>query len=119
MLPHFCLCQSDVHYVGQTTLPSIYVGPANGEGSLQLLVPGTPDCRAAPVGDGLIGVDGANCPFQMYTIFGILVITKAGLYTFCTTSADGSVIMEDFSNFHSFPNLCAVYTAQICTSMES
>ena len=91
----YLLCQSDVHYVGQTILPSIYVGPANGEGSLQLLVPGSPDCRAAPIGDGRIGVGGENCPFQMYTIFGILVTTKAGPYTFCTTSADGFVIRKD------------------------
>ena len=78
-----------MHYVGQTTLASIYVGPSNGQGLLKLLVPGSPDCRTLPIGDGLIGVEGQNCPFQMYTISGVLVITKAGRYTFCTTSADG------------------------------
>ena len=81
--------QSDVHYVGQTVLSSIVVGPPNGQGLLKLLVPGSPDCRMPPVGDGLIGVEGQNCPFQMYTISGVLVITQAGPYTLCTSSADG------------------------------
>ena len=78
-----------MYYVGQTMLPTAYVGPANGQGSLKLLVPGSPDCRARPVGDGLIGVEGQNCPFQMYTLSGVLLISKAGSYIFCTTSADG------------------------------
>ena len=83
------ICQSDVHYVGKTVIRTSMVGPINGQGSLKLLVPGTPDCRAPPTGDGQIGVEGQNCPFQMYTISGVFVISKAGPYTFCTTSADG------------------------------
>jgi hypothetical protein len=83
------LVQSDVHYVGQTTINGTVIGPPNGDGLLKLLVPGTPDCRAAPAGDGLVGVEGQNCPFQMYTISGVWKIIKAGAYTFCTTSAYG------------------------------
>ena len=81
--------QSDVHYVGQTTLSSTVIGPYNSYGLLKLLVPGTPDCRAAPTGDELIGVEGQNCPFQMYTISGVFDMRKPGSYTFCTTSAYG------------------------------
>ena len=56
---------------------------------MKQLVPGTPDCRAGPVGDGLIGVDGQNCPFQMYSMSGTFKISRAGSYTFCSTSSDG------------------------------
>ena len=83
-----CL-QSDVHYVGQTLLNSTIIGPVNGEGLLKTLVPGTPDCRTQPLGDGLIGVDGQNCPFQMYTISGAFHIITGGTYTLCSTSEDG------------------------------
>ena len=84
-----CDDQSDVRYVGQTTINGTVIGPYNGNGLLKLLVPGTPDCRAAPVGDGQVGVEGQNCPFQMYTISGVWTVTKGGAYTFCTTSAYG------------------------------
>ena len=81
--------QSDVHYVGSTILNDVVVGPPNGQGLLKLLVPGTPDCRAAPIGDGLIGVEGQNCPFQMYTISGYFTLANAGAYLFCIYSAEG------------------------------
>ena len=84
----FCL-QSDVHYVGQTLLYLANIGPASGQGLLKTLVPGTPDCRTQPLGDGLIGVDGQNCPFQMYTISGAFHIITGGTYTLCSTSEDG------------------------------
>ena len=83
------MTQSDVHYVGQTTINGTVIGPLNDYGLLKLLVPGTPDCRAPPAGDGLIGVEGQNCPYQMYTISGMLEIFNAGPYTFCTTSSYG------------------------------
>ena len=77
--------------MNQTTLKSTMIAPYNGQGLLKLLVPGTPNCQAPPAGDGVIGVEGQNCPFQMYTIAGVFVIVKAGQYTFCTTSAYGCV----------------------------
>jgi hypothetical protein len=85
----YCLTQSDVHFVGWTLLNTTSIGPAGGQGLLAQLVPGTPDCRAEPVGDGLIGVDGQNCPFQMYSISGTFNISQSGSYTFSSTSSDG------------------------------
>ena len=83
--------QSDVYFVGSTFLNFSQVGPDNGQGLLNVLVPGSPDCRVLPNGggDGLIGVDGQNCPFQMYSISGAINILQSGGYTFCTTSAEG------------------------------
>ena len=78
-----------MHYVGQTVLNTTRIGPPDGQGVLKKLVPGTPDCRALPAGDGLIGVDGQDCPFQMYTIGGAFNISQGGTYTFCSTSAAG------------------------------
>lgn len=78
-----------MHYVGKTTLRNAAIGPYNGQGLLKLLVSGTPDCRAPPVGDGQIGVEGQNCPFQMYTISGLFPLKLGGVYSFCTTSAEG------------------------------
>ena len=114
--------QSDVHYVGSTILNDVVVGPPNGQGLLKLLVPGTPDCRAAPIGDGLIGVEGQNCPFQMYTISGVFSVTVAGMYTICTTAAEGYFLMNSFfissNTFDSLTlvplwNLLHVFAAQI------
>ena len=86
----FCTnMQSDVHYVGSATLNSTAIGPYNGFGLLKLFVPGTPNCQAPPLGDGLIGVEGQNCPFQMYTISVVFIVYKAGQYQLCTTSAYG------------------------------
>lgn len=93
-LPNFALLtsafyQSDVHFVGHTHLDSLVIGPPGGQGLLNLLVPGTPDCRAPPLGDGLVGVDGQNCPFQMYSVLGSFNISQGGSYSFCVTSSDG------------------------------
>ena len=81
--------QSDVHFVGWSLLNTTSIGPPGGQGLLKQLVPGTPDCRPEPAGDGLIGVDGQNCPFQMYSVSGTINITLVGSYTFCSTSTDG------------------------------
>lgn len=81
--------QSNIHYVGQTLINKTEIGPVNGMGILKMLVPGTPDCRDSPLGDGQVGVDGQNCPFQMYTMHGAFNISQPGNYTFCTLSADG------------------------------
>lgn len=83
------LLQSNIRYVGQILLNSTEIGPPDGQGLLNQLVPGTPDCRALPLGDGLVGVDGQNCPFQMYTIGGTFNISQGGLYSVCSTSAAG------------------------------
>ena len=84
------LCfQGDVHFVGQAMLNSTSIGTADQEGVLKTLVDGSPDCRAQPEGDGLVGVDGQNCPFQMYSVSGAFKITQPGIYTFCSTNNDG------------------------------
>ena len=83
------LSQSNIHFVGWTLLNTTDIGPPGGQGLLKQLVPGTPDCRAQPIGDGLIGVDGQNCPFQMYSISGAKRIWQSGSYTFCLASNDG------------------------------
>ena len=83
-----------MHFVGHTLLESPSIGPAGGQGLLKVLVPGTPDCRTRPVGDGLIGVDGQNCPFQMYSVFGSFNVTQSATYTCCITSSDGYIILE-------------------------
>ena len=67
------------------------IGTADQEGVLRALVEGSPDCRAQPVGDGLVGVDGQNCPFQMYSLTGAFKISQSGIYTFSSDSSDGSV----------------------------
>lgn len=90
----FLCFQSDIHYVGQALLKSAVIGPPDGHGLLKTLVPGTPDCRGMPVGDGLIGVDGQNCPFQMYAILGAFNISRGGQYTLCSTSADGYTLLR-------------------------
>ena len=89
MILCFFLFQSDVHYVGWTLLKNSSLGTTGAQGLLKQLVPGTPDCRPEPAGDGLIGVDGQNCPFQMYSVSGTINITLVGSYTFCSTSTDG------------------------------
>ena len=61
-----------------------------GQGGL--MSQGGPDCRAQPVGDGLIGVDGQNCPFQMYSVFGSFNVSRGGAYSFCLTSSDGYIL---------------------------
>ena len=81
--------QSDVHFVGWSLLNTTSIGPPGGQGLLKQRVPGTPDCRPEPAGDGLIGVDGQNCPFQMYSMSGAFNIIHSGSYTFCSTSTDG------------------------------
>ena len=85
--------------MGQALINTSSIGPPDGQGLLKTLVPGTPDCRAEPVGDGLVGVDGQNCPFQMYTLSGSFRISQGGVYTFCSTSEDGYKF-----NFHSLHN---------------
>jgi hypothetical protein len=82
--------QGDILYVGRAALNISTIGPVNGLGVLKTLVPGTPDCRAVPAGDGLNGQDGQNCPFQMYTISGRFEVKTSGAYTFCTSSTEGS-----------------------------
>jgi hypothetical protein len=83
------LSQSDIRFVGQATLSTTTIGSSDQEGVLKTLVDGSPDCRPLPVGDGLVGVDGQNCPFQMYSVSGAFRISQAGLYTFCCASAAG------------------------------
>ena len=81
--------QSDVRFVGQVVLNTTTIGTADQEGVLKRLVDGSPDCRPQPSGDGLIGVDGQNCPFQMYSLSGAFKISRHGTYTFCSDSTDG------------------------------
>ena len=90
MILCFFLFQSDVHYVGWTLLKNSSLGTTGAQGLLKQLVPGTPDCRPEPAGDGLIGVDGQNCPFQMYSLSGAFKIVDGGSYKFCLESTDGS-----------------------------
>ena len=88
--------QGDVLYVGHAGLNLSVIGPANGQGLLKSLVPGTPDCRAVPAGDGVLVQDGGNCPYQMYTVTGTFRITVGGSYTFCTSSTEGLAIRQLF-----------------------
>ena len=76
-------------YIGQNLVNSSQILSITGEGTLKSLVPGSPDCRAQPSGDGLIGVNGQNCPFQMYSLSGVFSIRTGGIYEFCLSSAEG------------------------------
>ena len=105
---YFFLFQGDILYVGRANLNLSTIGPENGQGLLKALVPGTPDCRAIPVGDGIVGQDGGNCPFQMYTLSGSFAVTKGGSYTFCTTSTEGSA-NAFFVNKQSLPCYLTVW----------
>ncbi len=73
--------------MGLAPLDALALGPANSAGLLRARVPGAPDCRAAPVGDGTIGAEG--CPFQLFAAHGSLAIAAAGLYVLCLSSTDG------------------------------
>lgn len=80
--------------MGQKVLSSAVIGPQDGKGLLKQLVPGTPDCRGLPVGDGLVGADGENCPFQMYSMGGAFNISQGGMYSICSTSAAGYELLS-------------------------
>ena len=88
-LQWYLFLQSDVHFVGQALLNTTILGTPDQQGVLKTLVAGTPDCRAEPIGDGLVGVDGQNCPFQMYSVSGAFKISQSGPYLFCADSAAG------------------------------
>jgi hypothetical protein len=80
--------QSDIYFVGSTALNFSQVGPANGKGLLSNLVPGTPNCRIL-LNSSWNGLYADRCPFQMYSISGAINVSRAGGYSFCTSSAEG------------------------------